>query len=161
MSSRHGNGQGAPSVDWPRDVCFGCGPANPSGLRLQFELSPGGKGYRCEFSPGASFAGPPGHAHGGIIATVPDEAMGKANKLRNRTALTRHLEVDYLHAVPLGQPLVVEGRVLRTKGRAIYNRAELSNAKGKVLARARGKFLTIEVERMFARELKLEQRPSK
>ncbi len=122
------------------------------GLQLQFAPGKDGKSYVCEFLLGSRFAGPPGHAHGGIIATILDEAMGKANKLKAKVALTRRLEVEYLRPVPLGQPLVVEGRVSRVRGRALYNRAELRSANGVVLARGRGTFLAIDAEKMFARE---------
>jgi uncharacterized protein (TIGR00369 family) len=138
---------------WQRDRCFGCGAANPGGLQLKFVLSPGGRSYLCKFTLSAQFGGPPGHAHGGIIATILDEAMSKANKLKGKVALTRRLEVDYLRPVPLDQPLVAEGRISRVRGRANYNSAELRNAEGVVLARSRGKFLTIDAEKMFAREL--------
>jgi uncharacterized protein (TIGR00369 family) len=127
-------------------------------LHLSFALSSGGKSYICEFELGIGFSGPPGHAHGGIIATILDEAMGKANKLKNKVALTRRMEVEYLRPVPLGQPLVAEGRVGRVIGRALYNHAELRNAKGVVLARSRGKFLAIDARKMFAREFEIERR---
>ena len=76
---------------------------------------------------------------------------------RDRVALTRSLQVEYLRPVPLGQPLVAEGRVSRMRGRALYNSAELRNANGTVLARSRGKFLAIDTETMFARELQDER----
>jgi len=142
-----------PARSWQRDRCFGCGAANSGGLQLKFVLSPAGRSYVCEFELGAKFGGPPGHAHGGIIATILDEAMGKANKLKGKVALTRRLEVDYLRPVPLDQPLVAEGSIIRVRGRVLYNRAELRNADGTVLARSRGKFLAIDAEKMFAREL--------
>ena len=155
-TSQHAHDHDVVTPNWQRDGCFGCGPANPQGLQLQFALSDGGKSYVCEFSLGDNFVGPPGHAHGGIIATILDEAMGKANKLRNKIALTRRMQVDYLRPVPLHQPLVVEGSVLRARGRNLYNRGELRNAKGEVLARGRGMFLTINAEKMFRRELEAE-----
>jgi len=158
INRKHAHDHHVPSQSWQRDLCFGCGPANPNGLHLNFALSPGGNSYICEFELGIQFSGPPGHAHGGIIATILDEAMGKANKLKNKVALTRRMEVKYLRPVPLGQPLVVEGRVSRVRGRALYNYAELRNAKGTVLARSRGKFLTIDAEKMFAREFEQEKR---
>jgi uncharacterized protein (TIGR00369 family) len=153
----HAPDHDVPSLTWQRDGCFGCGPANPSGLHLKFELSPGGKSYACEFQLGSNFVGPPGHAHGGIIATILDEAMGKANKLKSRVALTRRMEVEYLRPVPLGKPLVVEGRVSKMTGRTLYNTAELRSVKGEVLARSRGKFLVINPEKMFGRELEKER----
>jgi uncharacterized protein (TIGR00369 family) len=143
---------------WRRDVCFGCGPRNPKGLQLSFSLAESGRSYVCHFTLDEHFSGPPGHAHGGIIATILDEAMGKALKLKNKVALTRQLQVEYLRPVPLHQPLVAEGHLVRMNGRALYNRAEIRNAHGKVLARSRGKFLAIDAEKMFARELEEERR---
>jgi uncharacterized protein (TIGR00369 family) len=158
MTSRHDHDHDVPNLTWQRDGCFGCGPANPHGLHLKFTLTPKGKSYICEFSLDENFVGPPGHAHGGIIATILDEAMGKANKLKAKVALTRQMHVDYLRPVPLRQPLVAEGRILRTRGRTLYNQGELRNAKGEVLARSRGKFMTINPEKMFTRELEEERR---
>ena len=157
LISLHAHDHDVPSATWERDGCFGCGPANANGLHLNFAMSPAGNSYICEFSLGSSFVGPPGHAHGGIIATILDEAMGKANKLKSKVALTRRMQVEYLRPVPLGQPLVVEGRVLRTRDRVLYNRGELRNAKGEVLARSRGTFLVINPDKMFARELEIER----
>jgi uncharacterized protein (TIGR00369 family) len=97
------------------------------------------------------FTGPPGHCHGGIIATVLDEAMGKVNKLRQVVALTTQITVDYLKPVPLNQPLRVESREIRVRGRRHVNSAEILNQKGEVLARSRGTFLAIDPRRMFAK----------
>jgi uncharacterized protein (TIGR00369 family) len=158
MKLEHPDDDDVSSPPWKRDLCFGCGPANPNGLQLKFALGADGKSYVCEFEIGSTFGGPPGHAHGGIIAAILDEAMGKANKLEGKVALTSRIEVDYFRPVPLGQPLVAEGRILRMEGRALYNTGELRNAKGHILARSRGKFLIIDAEKMFARELEKERR---
>jgi uncharacterized protein (TIGR00369 family) len=161
MPGTHAYGHNVSSSGWQRDHCFGCGAANPGGLQMKFIISPSGDSYVCEFELGPAFGGPPGHAHGGIIATVLDEAMSKANKLRGMIALTRRIEVEYLRPVPLSQPLWAEGRVSRIRGRALYNQAELRNAEGVVLARGRGKFLAIDAETMFARELEEERKSTR
>ena len=72
--------------------------------------------------------------------------------------LTRRIEVEYLRPVPLGQPLEVEGHIVRARGRAHYNRAELRDRQGNVLARGRGKFVKVDAATMFARELAKERR---
>ncbi len=141
-----------------RHNCFGCGPDNPRGLHLEFFLNEAKDAFVSEFSLDDSFTGPPGHLHGGIIATILDEAMGKANKLRDRIAVTRSLTVEYLRPVPLHRPLVAEGRVVRVRGRVLYNRGEIRTRDGQVLARSRGVFYTIDPEKMFARELEAERR---
>ncbi|MDR3764742.1 MAG: PaaI family thioesterase [Acidobacteriota bacterium] len=141
-----------------RQNCFGCGTDNPRGLHLEFFLNQAKDAYVCEFNLDDIYTGPPGHLHGGIIATILDEAMGKANKLRDRVAVTRKLSIEYLRPVPLHKPLVAEGRVLRVRGRALYNRGEIRTREGQVLARSSGTFYTIDPEKMFARELEAERR---
>jgi uncharacterized protein (TIGR00369 family) len=158
MQPKHAHGHTDTIQSWTLGICFGCGPANPFGLHLNFELGPKQDSYICHFELGVNFSGPPSHAHGGIIATILDEAMGKALKLKGKVALTRNMSVDYLRPVPLGQPLVVEGHVVRVRGRALYNRAEIRSDKGVVLACSRGKFLAIDPEKMFAREYEAEMR---
>ena len=73
--------------------CFGCGEQNRTGLRLRFLVDDSGA-IVCHMRLAERFAGPPGHAHGGIIATLLDEAMSKANRARGVVAVTRQMEVD-------------------------------------------------------------------
>jgi len=80
--------------------------------------------------------------------------MGKANKLRQVIALTREMTVEYLRPVPIGQWLTVEGHTRAVRGRAHHNVAEIRNESGDVLARSRGKFITIDPEKMFAKHIK-------
>ena len=107
--------------------------------------------FVCRFRLGKRYTGPPGHAHGGIIATILDEAMGKVNKLRHVIALTSQITVNYLKPVPLNKPLLVESREVRVHGRQHINMAEILNAKGEVLARGRGLFIAIDPHKMFAK----------
>ena len=72
--------------------------------------------------------GPPGHIHGGIIATLMDEVMSKLNRPLNVIAMTRHMEIDYLRPSPLHQPLTLTSHHLSRKGRKLFHQAELRNA---------------------------------
>jgi len=134
--------------------CFGCGPGNEAGLRLEFVLDKQRQRFVCHFQLEDRFVGPPGHAHGGIIATILDEAMGKVNKLRDVIALTGRMEVDYLRPVPLATPLIAEGWEMEVSGREHIHAAEIRNGKGEVLASSKGKFIEIDPHRMFAKYLK-------
>ena len=93
-----------------KNYCFACGKNNPDGMRLRFAYDEASNGYVCRFRLDKRYTGPPGHAHGGIIATVLDEAMGKVNKLRQVVALTSEITINYLKPVPLNKPLRVESR---------------------------------------------------
>jgi acyl-coenzyme A thioesterase PaaI-like protein len=134
--------------------CFGCGPDNEAGLRLKFVLNPESERFLCHFRLDKRFTGPPSHSHGGIIATILDEAMGKVSKLRQIVALTSSMTVEYLKPVPLNKPLIVEGWEGRVRGREHTRLAEIRNKDGEVLARSKGKFIEIDPHRMFAKYLK-------
>jgi uncharacterized protein (TIGR00369 family) len=134
--------------------CFGCGPGNEAGLRLKFILDKERERFVCHFRLQRRFVGPPAHAHGGIIATILDEAMGKVSKLRNIIALTGQMEVKYLKPVPLFKPLIVEGWELRVSGREHRHAGEIRNRDGEVLATSTATFIEIDPHRMFAKYLK-------
>jgi uncharacterized protein (TIGR00369 family) len=134
-----------------RNYCFACGKDNPDSMRLRFTYDEARKRFVCRFRLGKRFTGPPGHCHGGIIATVLDEAMGKVNKLRQVIAVTSKMTVNYLKPVPLNQPLRVESREEGVRGRRHTNVAEILNQKGEVLARSRGLFIAIDPEKMFGK----------
>jgi uncharacterized protein (TIGR00369 family) len=133
--------------------CFACGPDNAEGMHLNFRLDEAGRRSYCKFRLTKKYQGPPGHAHGGIIATILDEAMGKVNKLRSVIALTKQMEVEYLKPVPLVAPLVAEGRERSVRGRKHINVAEIRDAKNQVLARGRGVFIAIDPLKMFAKHI--------
>ena len=122
--------------------CFGCGQANPTGLHLEFLLAEDSS-VVCLASVPDTFEGPPGYLHGGIIATLLDEAMSKAVRARGFTAMTRHMEVDYQRPVPSSTPIRLEGHVTRNEGRKHWTEARILDADRTVLAI--GKALFIEV----------------
>jgi len=132
-----------------KNDCFVCGQNNPHGMRLKFTLDEARQTFVCRFRLSKRYTGPPGHCHGGIIACILDDAMGKVNKLHHVVALTREMTVEYLKPVPLGKPLRVEGREVEVRGRKHINTAEILNEKDEVLARSRGIFIAIDPEKMF------------
>lgn len=122
-------------------------------MHLEFYIDEEARQAICKFSLSLRFTGPPGHAHGGIIATILDEAMGKINRLSRVVALTRTMNVDYLRPVPLDQPLTVIGRAQSVEGREHINVAEITNEQGKVLARSTGKFIAVDMATVFAKSI--------
>ena len=125
--------------------CFGCGGANERGMRLTFEQDDKARCIRGTFRLGAEYAGGAGFLHGGIIATLLDEAMGKVNRFRGVRAVTAELNVEYLRPVPVEQEIVVEAREVEAKGRNLFHVGEIRSVKGEVLARGRGRFVEIKM----------------
>jgi uncharacterized protein (TIGR00369 family) len=126
--------------------CFGCGTANPQGLHLSFTIATSDAGVITATSPvklTRMHEGPPGHIHGGIIATLLDEAMSKLNRPLNILAMTRSLSVDYLRPAPLETPLKLVATHIKNDGRTVLHSADLLLEDGTRLAHAEGFFLVI------------------
>jgi acyl-coenzyme A thioesterase PaaI-like protein len=143
-----------PTLDERAHNCFGCGPDNPQGLHLDFipdTTDPTRITTTAHIQLTRLHEGPPGYIHGGIIATLLDEAMSKLNRPLNVLAMTRHMEVDYLRPAPLYQPLVLVARHLNrpirpdgTPDRKLFHQAELQRPDGTVLARSKGVFIALD-----------------
>ena len=137
------------SLPRKKNFCFGCGRDNPSGMRLKFTLDENGKQFVCRFRLGKRYTGPPGYCHGGVIATILDEAMAKMNRLFDAPAPTSRMIVEYLRPVPLNRPLEVRSQNISKRGRRLTHSAEIRDEKGAVLARSRGVFVIIDAEHVF------------
>jgi len=131
-----------PMAHAAQNRCFGCGEANPSGLHLEFFLADDHSVVSLPAIPD-TFEGPTGYLHGGIIATLLDEAMSKSIRAQGFTAMTRQMEVEYLHPVPSRAQLRLEGRITRNEGRKHWAEAILVDTEGATLARGKGLFIEV------------------
>jgi uncharacterized protein (TIGR00369 family) len=140
MSRRHDHL--TPFAHSASNRCFGCGPANHHGLHLEFFLAQNGA---VVSSPviAAAFDGHPGNLHGGIIATLLDEAMSKAVRASGKASMTRKMEVEYLRPVPSGVSIRIEGRVVRKEDRKLWTEARILDGEDKLLAHAKGLFIEV------------------
>lgn len=125
-----------------QNTCFGCGPANPTGLQLEFFVAEDSAVVSLTEIP-KSFEGHPGFLHGGIIATLLDEAMSKAVRALGYTSVTAQMEVEFLRPVPSGKPLRLEGCVTSSEGRKHWTEAVIADAHENILASAHGLFIEI------------------
>lgn len=127
--------------------CFVCGGANTRGMYLTFEQDNETRRIRGRFQIGAEYQGATGFVHGGIIATLLDEVMSKANRFRQARAVTAELSVEYLRPVRTGVDLIVEGWETDAKGRNLFLQGEIRDAEGIVLARGKGRFVDLDAPR--------------
>jgi acyl-coenzyme A thioesterase PaaI-like protein len=124
--------------------CFGCGAANPAGMKLAFDLDLDARRSRGSFVLGPNYAGGAGFAHGGIIAVVLDEAMGKLSRLADEQAVTAEMSVEYKKPVPIDKLIHVEGWQEEEKGRNRFRVAEIRDTEGNLLARGKGRFVIVK-----------------
>lgn len=135
-----------PFANTAQNRCFGCGEANPVGLHLEFMLAEDGT-VVCRHTLGDLYEGPKGYVHGGLIATLLDEAMSKAIRSHGLVAMTRHMGVDYLRPVPSTAAIRLEGVLLRSEGRKHWAEARILDDAGTVLAHAKGLFVEVQPRR--------------
>jgi uncharacterized protein (TIGR00369 family) len=127
----------------PDNVCFGCGGANAVGLKLEFEANTETGRVTGRFKIAKDFQGSMGMLHGGIIALLMDEAMGKVCRLSDVRAVTAELSVKYLRPIQVEQEIVVEAFQVKREGRDMFHEGTISDVRGKVLARGAGRFVVI------------------
>jgi acyl-coenzyme A thioesterase PaaI-like protein len=118
------------------NMCFGCGPENPVGLKLKFSWD--GVAARSSFAPQGCHQGWPGITHGGIIFSVLDEAMGYVTYYLGLECVTARFEARIRGVTAIGQLLNVEAHVIDESKRLLRVGASLTTADGKVMAEATG-----------------------
>ena len=120
--------------------CFGCGPAHPTGLKVRCFRTD--EGVLAPVLIARQYEGPPGAAHGGIVAAYLDELLaGAIVRATGRVAVTGELSVRYVKPVPLETPLVGRGHLVADHGRYADAEGRLEDLAGaRVFATARGRF---------------------
>lgn len=68
---------------------------------------------------GPETEGPPGHAHGGAIAAVMDEALGLAAWAAGYAIVVGNLNVSFRNLLPLQQVVTLESEVISVEGRKV------------------------------------------
>ncbi|MBI1735695.1 MAG: PaaI family thioesterase [Candidatus Rokubacteria bacterium] len=127
----------------PFHRCFGCGPGHPTGLRVRCFQT--GDGVISPVLVPATYAGPPGAAHGGIVAAYLDEICAAAAlRATGQMAVTGELTVRYVAPVPVERAVVGRGKLVADHGRYIDVEGRLEEfGTGRLLATAKGRFFAI------------------
>jgi acyl-CoA thioesterase FadM len=80
-----------------------------------------------------------------VLATALDETLERVSMSAGRWMMTGRLEVRYRRAAAVGRPLVVSGRLVAARGRAVVAEAtaRAGDTTGAVVAEARATFLPL------------------
>lgn len=124
--------------------CLGCGPDNPAGYHLAVYRA--GDGVVAEHVFTEAHVGAPGLAHGGAVATVCDDLLGFLLYVIETAAVTRHLEVDYLKPVVLGERHRLHATVESRDARKLWLRCAGHGPDGTLRFAARGLFISVGFE---------------
>ncbi len=119
--------------------CFACGLKNPWGLKLIFFQRRDGS-VKADVLCRPEYQGYAGLMHGGLIATVLDEAMTQCLLARRCYALTAKMDIRYVQPVRVNTSLSVQARIKDSHAPLYVLEAELFQ-KGTLAARATAKFV--------------------
>jgi acyl-coenzyme A thioesterase PaaI-like protein len=134
----------------PNNACFGCGPANPTGLHVRsFVL---GDEVVAEWQPEQQYEAFPGVLNGGIIGSLLDchcnwaatwHLMEKSGADKPPCTVTADYSIKLLRPTPTDQKIRLVARVIEsTDDRAIVE-GELI-AHDKICATCRGTFVAVK-----------------
>ena len=121
--------------------CFGCSPANPSGLQMKFYTRDSSVFSRLTVPE--HLCGWDRLVHGGVISTILDEIMSWTGiYMLKQITMTKSMTVDFIKPVYINSELKAEGKVLGKTGRhEALLEGSLYNEKGTLCARSQGNFV--------------------
>lgn len=124
------------------NYCFACGLDNPYGLKLDFRIE--GDCFMTETTLAREYQSYTGVAHGGIVSTLLDEAMGGYLVALGEKAVTGRLSVRYRHPTPIGETLKIEGKIESRRSRFVTMKATVALADGTVTAEGKADMVVVE-----------------
>jgi acyl-coenzyme A thioesterase PaaI-like protein len=126
--------------------CFACGSLNEHGLHLDLHVD----GDRCwtETELAERFQGWDGIAHGGIVATLLDEAMAWSLAATDNWGVTARMSIAFRKPIPIGTRIRAEGWMTERRRRVIDTAARIVDAaSGDVLASGDATYVAADDER--------------
>jgi acyl-coenzyme A thioesterase PaaI-like protein len=133
----------------PESVCFGCGPANPKGLRIRSRVE-GGE-VVCDWTPEEHHHAFRGILNGGITGALLDchsnwaavhAMMARDGSLTPPPTVTAEFTIKMLRPTPMGTQLHLRAKVVELKSDRAVVEATLE-AEGKTRATFRGTFVAV------------------
>jgi len=136
----------------PDGICFGCGPANPKGLRIKSRPSKDDPNeIVCDWTPEPYHEAFDGFLNGGIIGTLLDchcnwtaayHLMRKAGASHVPFTVTADYAIKMRKPTPSGEPVHLSARVVESTDTRAVVEGELT-AGGRVTATCRGTFVAV------------------
>jgi len=131
--------------------CFVCGVENQYGLHLEFFQTEAGE-VVVDYVVPDHFQGYPGVVHGGVVASLVDEVLGRvhmgSDPANPRFMFTARITVQYRKNVPTGKPIRIVGRVVSSKRRTATSVAEIYDSDGELLAEAEALLVDVPPEKI-------------
>ncbi|ADB34885.1 conserved hypothetical protein [Kribbella flavida DSM 17836] len=129
--------------DHPFPGCYACGPDNPAGLRLRPGFVGDGR-TACTWTPGAGLAEADELVGAVHLWAALDCPGGWSIDLEGRPSVLGQMTACVDARPHPGEPCVIMGRHLGESGRKTFTASTLYDADGRILARARHTWITVD-----------------
>jgi acyl-coenzyme A thioesterase PaaI-like protein len=134
----------------PHNACFGCGPANPDGLRIESRVE--GDQVVASWQPRPMHEAFPGVLCGGIVGTLLDchcnwtaawHLMRQSGQATPPCTVTAEYTIQLRRPTPTDRPVQLRARVVESSADRAIVEGTLE-AGGKVTATCRGTFVAVK-----------------
>lgn len=127
--------------------CLVCGTQNPFGLKMSLHVDPANGHVHVNFAPRVEHIGFEGIIHGGMIATVIDEAMvWAATWSGKRFCVCGEISVRFRRPAMVGEPLHLEAWVEFARPKLIQAAATIRTPDRQIVAAGEGKYVPMASE---------------
>jgi uncharacterized protein (TIGR00369 family) len=128
--------------------CLVCGRENPHGLHLSLHVDSDTGVVTADFVPLPQHIGFEGIIHGGVLATVLDEAMvWAATWAGRRFCVCGELNCRFRQSAAVGVPLRVQASVESVRSRLIETTGSIIDSAGAIYTSATGKYVPVPPRR--------------
>ena len=137
--------------------CFVCGLENEHGLHLRFYETAVGE-VTVETSVPDHFQGYPGIVHGGIVASLVDEALGRVHLGSTdnpRFMFSAKMDITYRRPVPTEKPIKIVAHALKNKRRSATSTCAIYGPDGDLLAEAEAVLVNVPEEMLADVDLEI------
>ena len=124
-------------------VCFVCGEKNPAGLKLRIRTDAERGESAADVTFAEHFQGWAKIVHGGLLATVLDEAMIYAAGAKGLKCVTGEMTVRFVKPASTSVAYTLKGRFVEDQGRIVLAESALLDGDGQEVARATGKLFKL------------------
>ncbi len=126
-------------------------------IQIQFFTDDVDQSIHAKLWFGPDCEGPPGHAHGGAVAAVLDEAMGQVAWVVGHKVVAAKIEVNFRAPVPLKNLCFVHSEIVKSEGRKIFTSGKILSETGQLLAESTGLFITLNENQIQNFKMKFKQ----
>lgn len=138
--------EGAQSIS---RMCMVCGVENQFGLKGRFFVLDSGELVGV-FNPRQEHQGYPGRMHGGMVAALLDETIGRAINMGHGDVwgVTIKFSMRLRRPIPLDREVKVVGRITKESGRGFEGSGEVVLEDGTVAAEAEGTYIKLPIDQI-------------